>query len=457
MTNTLVRDFDRLCSSIPDLSTLEFEGTGVWGGATVQLSQDGTWVAHWTSGRSPVADRFDEVVLKSAHGSLIITKAVVTSRHFPGPIEGMYISAKLIPAGADSGGDSSCRRANVLKLDTPFFDFLHVHGFVVDSTPMQRPSRSWLPVSTPLGDIHIYYLHTCKLLFIESERPVTEDDFDRCVFAIRLLLTYLTKAPLLGSSQWVAFADNGDLQHVEWRASGRTSPRPRMYRPIPSDWSEWGRVLDNFNLDSSETPLPSTMFSGMVQRLLDKPGTMAPIEYILAAYEQMLELRGALLSVAIESMAELLRRDGLMQSKKPLPDKVWDSVCHSLQDVVVREVASEPEAQRILVSRIKNLNSPTNKDKLLGGFMALDVQLTEDEIAAVDQRNTLLHTGRLGSKASADGWRGKYVMEMRLLTAINKLLLSYLGYSGPVIDWGAKESTTGAGSYVWVGKREARE
>jgi hypothetical protein len=371
----------------------------------------------------------------------------------------MYISAKLIPTRVDSGGDASCRRANVIKLDTPFSHILHIHDRVVDSTSTQRQPRPWLPVSTPLGDMHIYDLYTGNLLFIESELPVAADDFERCVSAIRLLLIYLTGAPLHGTSQWVAFADNGNLQHIEW-SPGRTSPCTMMHHPIPSCWAEWQwyGALDYFNLDPSETPLPPTMFSGMVRRLLDNPDALAPIEYVIAADGLLPELRGALLCVALESMAELLRRDGLMQSKKPLLDKkVWNPICRSLQEVVEREVTANPEAQRFLISKIKsNLNVPPNEDKLLGSFVALGIELTQDEIAAVNQRNRLLHTGRLRSEASEDGWKSKYILEMRLLTAINKLLLAYFGYSGPVIDWGAKALTTGTGAYVWVGKREDR-
>jgi hypothetical protein len=220
MTRTLVRDYDRLCSLIPDLSTFTFEGTGDWGGASVQLTQDGTWVAHWPSECPPIKNPFDKVVLRSTHGSLIM-EGVVESEPLYGAVatvEGKYISAKFVPVGVDYGGDSSYRRANVLKLDRPLDDFLHVHGFVVDSAHIRPPSPSWLPVATPFGDMHIYYLHPCKLLFIESELPVAEDDFKHCVSAIRLLLIYLTGAPLYGASQWVAFAANGGLQHVEWNS-----------------------------------------------------------------------------------------------------------------------------------------------------------------------------------------------------------------------------------------------
>ena len=35
-----------------------------------------------------------------------------------------------------------------------------------------------------------------------------------------------------------------------------------------------------------------------------------------------------------------------------------------------------------------------------------------------------------------DAWRTAYAAEMRIYTAVNKLLLRYLGYTGPVVDWG---------------------
>lgn len=101
----------------------------------------------------------------------------------------------------------------------------------------------------------------------------------------------------------------------------------------------------------------------------------------------------------------------------------------------------------VLTSRIDGLNAPTNQDKLLRPFEVFGIELSAEEADAIVRRNTYLHKGRLLDPetitADPDSWRSAYETEMRIYTAVNKLLLKYLGYEGPVIDWGATSAIDG--------------
>jgi len=135
---------------------------------------------------------------------------------------------------------------------------------------------------------------------------------------------------------------------------------------------------------------------------------------------------------------------GLVSQRAPLLNREWSCLQKTLKFMVVLQAnlwgKDRREAARsALLNRVDGLNRPTNRDKLLEPFRALDLKLTEEESRAIDQRNRLLHSERLLNvrelKKNPDAWHAALRVEQRLYTAMNKLLLKYLGYSGPLIDW----------------------
>jgi hypothetical protein len=182
--------------------------------------------------------------------------------------------------------------------------------------------------------------------------------------------------------------------------------------------------------------------------LLDQPGLVAPIEYLLRFGNAPVEMRGAFLSVALESLTDQLEKRGLLATVKPLDETTWKALRKELREVVARANGCWTETQRSVVdSRIDNLNSPTNADKLTRPFTVLGVALADEEREAIIKRNKFLHEGRLLDPEIAAGdpaaWKTAYAVEMRIYTAVNKLLLTYLGFEGAAIDWGRTERETG--------------
>lgn len=103
------------------------------------------------------------------------------------------------------------------------------------------------------------------------------------------------------------------------------------------------------------------------------------------------------------------------------------------------EIPNSDTGYSILENKIKNLNQSTNREKLSRPFELYDISLTSEEIAAIDKRNKLLHQGvllSLDSREAQGKWKEAYMIEMRLYTLINRLILSLLDYEGPIINWG---------------------
>jgi hypothetical protein len=189
-------------------------------------------------------------------------------------------------------------------------------------------------------------------------------------------------------------------------------------------------------------------------------GLDAVFEYLSMFPEAPVEARGAILSIALESLSNHLMKVNAYKSEGTLGQASWPQLRRDLLELIrSRSVCEHWTAAQvnIMSSRIKNLNAASNFDKLTRFFRLLHVRLYAGERAAIEARNKLLHTGRLldpqrvTSRAST--WRVPYRLEMRLYTAVNKLLLAWLGYEGPAIDWGRSGIGTNQLKYVFVGAK----
>jgi hypothetical protein len=189
--------------------------------------------------------------------------------------------------------------------------------------------------------------------------------------------------------------------------------------------------------------------------VLDHHELITPLEYLLAFPDAPVEMRGALLSVALESLTDIMQDRKLLKSVKPLEDGVWKALREALFRVVDEQSSSWSDSQKNIVrDRLQNLNGPTNKDKLTQPFTVLGVPLDPAEAEAIARRDKFLHEGRIIDpdvvRDDREAWRQAYLVEMRLFTAISKLLLKYVGYTGPIIDWGARGFDAERATYVML-------
>jgi hypothetical protein len=190
-----------------------------------------------------------------------------------------------------------------------------------------------------------------------------------------------------------------------------------IYTPIPVSLHDWMRASHTLQLDVQSGPLLPDIVSRMAQTFLDEHGLAAPVEYLLRFHEAPVEMRGALLSLALESLTDQLQKKGLFEFPKPLPDEAWTTFFGAAKALVDQQEMWTNEQRNIITSRLRSLNSPTNAAKLTAPFDALGIALTTDERNAISQRNRLLHQGRLLSPDHLRGNRRHERSQMRLRCA----------------------------------------
>jgi hypothetical protein len=100
--------------------------------------------------------------------------------------------------------------------------------------------------------------------------------------------------------------------------------------------------------------------------------------------------------------------------------------------------------QKIIASRIDRFGEATNRDKLVLVFEHLGIELSEREIETIDRRNDCLHGRRTLEDPVDLGAIAEEHMRFDILrTAINKAVLTLLGYRGPYVNYATRKPSGG--------------
>jgi hypothetical protein len=439
----------KLLSDIPPIDRIEaICTTAPLTGTPIRVTWDGNWEADVAASHR-LEDVPRELKATSDLGVVTLLKVMATSTGF---------GLRNGPAGSTGGYHLSGVATEVILHRWPspspalFRCYVSCDGSVEKVCYPQWledsvDGHSWcglLPLVIDGEPMNIFTLKEGPFLVFEARRA-SLSAFERHVGVARMMLTYLTGCALEGKSCVVVLSPDDDgVTEVSWNG-GWGSPQSTIYSPIPITWSAAGRYRLSRGLPIGGKVLDSSMISKCIQALLDEPELETPVAYIRLALESPVEVRGALLSVALESFTSYLERKGRVRFVSPIEPASWDALKSDLALAVRTRAETWPRETRdaaasTFSARIERLNGPTNQAKLTAPFVALGIPVTDAQAKAIESRNRLLHTGRLVSPAKLaadrDAWRGAYVTEMHLLTALNKLILKYLGYRGPVYDWG---------------------
>lgn len=187
-----------------------------------------------------------------------------------------------------------------------------------------------------------------------------------------------------------------------------------------------------------------------------EPGAKRRLNFLDSA-DAPIEMRGTFLSVALESLTDYYEKSGKLESCKLLSRESWEP----LRDLLLKSISIDSDSfsltsdqKRILKERVLNINGPTNAEKLTKPFDISGISLTKEELDAIKQRNVFLHGRRILSQQILEedrsAWQSPYKIEMLLYTAVNKLLLKTIGYSGPILDWGRREIDSHETEFVMI-------
>lgn len=440
-------DSGRLISQVPDLATIQGIATnGIVSGQSVMLSWDGSWSSKASKPFHSNLNPKENLVLSSNVGEIILQNAFWTSYGDMGAIKGLCNGIKFESKTLPDNNEVLFR--TIIPIDkNPHFilpEKLRDKDGFEDS--------AWLPLKVGNRQVDIYYLQSISSIVIEViEDGLTYEKFEELRGSVVQFCSYLIGIDLTVKSCDVLLSkDESEVYQIYWYSGREISEN--HYHPIPSFWGEWAQAKHKVKIPDTMKCLDAKVLSECWKNYLDNEELFISIEYVLHFPTVPIEMRGALLSVALESLTKLVMTKKNIKDTPPISNDIWPNIRDALATTLKSHLPEKDPGLSILERKISNLNQPTNREKLTKPFEIYGITLTADEIGAIDKRNKLLHQGILlptETRKARESWKEAYMIEMKIYTLINRLLLSVLNYEGPVINWGAKEPSDNRHHFIY--------
>ncbi|MBY0314417.1 MAG: hypothetical protein K2Q26_02790 [Bdellovibrionales bacterium] len=451
-TRTLNINENEIISLIPDLSGQTLTGvSGEFSGTSFFIEQD---EVKWKTTVSKMPNKkvqSQDIELHSSIGAILLRKAFWTS-YSGGDLQGTCTHIHLKKNGTPSN-QGNVRYRSVIYLDKKP-DLLFPH-FIKDTSGYE--GSLWLPLRYNDLEFNLYCLPENHILVFDAPNGVSFDQFQKFSGTTRVLFSYLLGISLEQHSCEMALSSDGKTVHEAWWYSGRNRIA-NSYTPIPSSWGHWATAKRAISIPPLMRHLDDEVLSLVWTNLLNWQDLLVPIEYLLTFHPAPVEMRGALLSVALESLTSCISEKYKSSSPKPLEDKnSWKQLRDALNNLLEQQgTALTGDSKEIFKKRINELNSPTNKAKLTLPFKQFDIEISDEDADAIATRNDFLHRGGLleeSVRKQGDSWREVYYTEMRIYTLTNRLLLAVLEYEGPVINWGETLLGGGQTKYLYQNRK----
>jgi hypothetical protein len=448
-------DINRLRNLVPDIRRISAVAQdGRYSGSPFVLEEDGGWSTHRAHGE--FSRSRDDIILTTQLGELRVVRPSLTKRDDKSE-SGISIRLELV--GNQPNRDVKLQRFTFVRVpEGTWSKILFPDGYDYGGG---GGAEYLLPLMVRGHKVDVFLLRQQRdgyeRLVLEFPDGCSAESATEIGGAIRLLLTFLTGVSFRGPSVDVAVGPGQEeATSVTWHASSHLGDR-FFYHPIPASYHEWSYARRTPGLLDGSHPLNPVVIGRCVEKLLERHALVTPIEYLTRFQEAPVEMRGAFISIALEALTSDLEKQGLLTSVAPLSSVDWMSLrtnlCAVLDDHAQRSGWTSDSVGPVR-ARIDDLNRPTNAQKLTRPFDIMNISLSKEEIYAIRMRNKLLHTGRLLNpdlvSTHSQAWREAYQVEMHLLTAVYKLTLRYIGYTGAMIDWGATSIETGEQSYLVV-------
>lgn len=170
-------------------------------------------------------------------------------------------------------------------------------------------------------------------------------------------------------------------------------------------------------------------------RMLYENKALARATLILLLASNEYALMGATYSVVLETICSALVED---ETGAYMESKDWESVLPELKKTLsdfCEEHSITDEHKEVMIRKLNDFNSQTNRDKLKAPFERIGYKLSGPEKKVIGDRNRFLH-GKIYERLPNESWlKNKLLyssMEMRKLCGI--LLFRTAGFKGPIFN-----------------------
>ncbi len=271
-----------------------------------------------------------------------------------------------------------------------------------------------------------------QLLFIDSQESIGLGDFRVALETILISYAFVTgyyprEKRYILSAPDPSFTTIDDISFDTLSHSFSST-----YSVVPSS-----ALRLHFGIQE-DIRFPIVSFERLCHKLATNSTLARVIVMLVEGHVLSIHLRAAVYSIALEAITDIISQENEARfvpiEDKSLAKKILDQLLTTLEEFKPQLSASGFET---LTRKLRVLNSPTNKDKLLLPFSLLQIELSANEVKCIESRNDFLH-GRFpfDYSNSSENYQLEQVA-LTLLFCVNALILKYIGYSGPIIYYPA--------------------
>lgn len=269
-------------------------------------------------------------------------------------------------------------------------------------------------------------------LFVESIEQINYHVFRKALDIILLSYAFVTGYFARDRRHIIGAEDSSFTQITEISFETLPNTLSSKYSVIPTS-----AVRTVFRM-THEISFPQSTFNDLCERLQSHSSLAQVILVLVEGHSLSIELRAAVYSVALEAITDIVSKENESKftpiPQKPLARNVLRALLSTLESFKAELSTGGLET---LEKKLRVVNSPTNRDKLLRPFALYRVNLTAHEIDCIEKRNDFLHGRFPFDPGNIDQRFQLEQTVLVLLYCVTTLILKYIGYSGSIIYYPA--------------------
>jgi len=328
-----------------------------------------------------------------------------------------------------------------------------IHGYVYENDINKRHD-TLIKIFIEEQEYNFYEIQQNGLyLAIDSLKPLSFEKFKNIVSNISNAFGFLTGKLFLDEGYFLfsntqSFEIINDIYYTTYRDTIITNYSLYTINPF-SLYNVTATTIEGIKEESEEITkwyekvpgFSPDIFSNLCTMFFQKEAISRGAIVLLQGNNLALEIKGSAYSVSLEAITNQILKDHSISYPKPIENaEKADELIRKLTEVLHGEFNDETEEnktiRRIFGTKIRDMNAPTNADKLSKPFGIFGYVLKAYEIEVLKGRNLYQH-GKLPTKKAEDDavFKEVYFSCLVLHRLIATLVLKYAGFKGCIINY----------------------